>query len=899
MLIKNLNENVRYRLAISWSLLLCTALSFTLMASPVRASVPSPDQADEGSTFVGAGDIADCSVAPNPPKSTDTANLINDVLTNDISATVFTLGDNAYATGTSEEYNGCYHPTWGQFKSQTKPVPGNHEYYTTGAAGYYGYFGDAASPQETGCVSDCLGYYSYEVGAWHIVALNSEITHTAESQQITWLRNDLEAHKATACTLAYWHKPLFTSGLHQTDSDLSSHKAFWDVLYQYGVDVVLNGHDHEYERFAPQNPDGQADSAGIREFVVGTGGAALREFGTTQPNSEVRDNTAHGVLKLQLMATSYTWDFVPVAGQTFTDTGTTNCVERAPTPAETFFVGAGDIANCSGVSGTDGVTATAALIKEISGTVFALGDNAYNSGTTEEFADCYGPTWGQFKDRTKPVPGNHDYLTAGAAGYYGYFGSAASPQDTNCTSNCKGYYSYDLDGWHIVALNSEIDHSAASEQITWLKSDLAANQKVCTLAYWHRPLFTSGLHQIDGDRQDHKTFWDVLYQYGADVVLNGHDHEYERFAPQDPDGHLDNVTGIREFVVGTGGTELREFGTTQANSVVRDNTSHGVLKLQLKATSFTWEFVPVAGKSFTDSGTANCVETPAQPAPTLVGAGDIANCNTVEDSATGDLIRAMPDATVFALGDNAYASGTPEDYNNCYDPTWGTFKDRTKPVPGNHDYLTAGAAGYYGYFGAIATPQEPDCRSGCKGYYSYDLGGWHIIALNSEIDHSATSDQIAWLKSDLAANQKVCTMAYWHKPLFTSGLHQTDAERLSHKTFWDALYQYGADVVLNGHDHEYERFAPQNPSGQADILGIREFVVGMGGTGLREFGVTQLNSEVRNSTTHGVLKMRLKPTGYTWEFVPIAGKTFTDTGSGTCVGAVVFNNFVFLPLMLK
>ncbi len=237
-------------------------------------------------------------------------------------------------------------------------------------------------------------------------------------------------------------------------------------------------------------------------------------------------------------------------------------------------------------------------------------------------------------------------------------------------------------------------------------------------------------------------------------------------------------------------------------------------------------------------------------APVLVGAGDIANCNRTQDESTAQLLDGIA-GTVVTLGDNAYPDGTLAQFNDCYAPTWGRHKDRTRPAPGNHDYHTTGAAGYYTYFGPAASPLDTNCTSNCKGYYSYDLGAWHIIALNSEIAHDANSAQVEWLRADLAAHQSVCTLAYWHKPRFSSGRHGNNA---SVQPFWQALYDYGADVVLNGHDHTYERFALQNPSGGADpTRGIREFVVGTGGAGLYSFPTIQANSEVRNNTTWGVL----------------------------------------------
>jgi hypothetical protein len=237
------------------------------------------------------------------------------------------------------------------------------------------------------------------------------------------------------------------------------------------------------------------------------------------------------------------------------------------------------------------------LLDNIPGTVYTLGDNAYGSGTTTEFNTYYGPTWGRHKARTKPSAGNHDYSTAGATGYFGYFGAAAGDP-------AKGYYTYDLGNWHIVVINSNIARSAGSAQEQWLRADLAASTKPCTLAYWHHPRFTSGASH--GPDTSMGPVWQALYDYNADVVLSGHNHQYERFAPQNPSGRLDTARGIREFVAGMGGADHYNFGTIQANSEIRNGDTFGVLKLTLHSNSYDWQFVPEAGKTFTDSGTGTC-----------------------------------------------------------------------------------------------------------------------------------------------------------------------------------------------------------------------------------------------------------------------------------------------------
>jgi hypothetical protein len=254
-------------------------------------------------------------------------------------------------------------------------------------------------------------------------------------------------------------------------------------------------------------------------------------------------------------------------------------------------IAAGDIAECG-----DKAEAMARLLDNLPGTVITLGDNAYPGGAPRDFASCYAPTWGRQKARTHPVLGNHEYGTAGAGGYFGYFGAAAGPAG-------KGYYSYDLGAWHLVALNSEIAVLAGSPQEQWLHADLTAHPTACTLAYWHQPRFSSGPH---GSNPVYQSLWQALYDYGADVVLNGHDHDYERFAPQTPAGASDPPHGLREFVVGTGGAGLYPFLTVAPNSQVRNDTTWGVLKLTLHARSYDWQFIPIAGQTFADSDTGGC-----------------------------------------------------------------------------------------------------------------------------------------------------------------------------------------------------------------------------------------------------------------------------------------------------
>ena len=217
-----------------------------------------------------------------------------------------------------------------------------------------------------------------------------------------------------------------------------------------------------------------------------------------------------------------------------------------------------------------------------------------------------------------------------------------------------------------------------------------------------------------------------------------------------------------------------------------------------------------AESASSDRGASLEATPPGSPA-VLIAAGDIADCTSTGDEATAAILDTLR-GTVVVLGDNAYPSGTDANYANCYDPTWGRHKARTRPTPGNHEYRTAGAGGYFRYFGAAAGDPE-------KGYYSYTLGDWHIVVLNTnsncaDIRCGTGSAQLGWLRDDLAANPAKCTLAYWHHPRFNSGSHHGNNGNIG--PFWRVLYEHGVDVVLNGHEHLYERFAPQSPDAQAD-----------------------------------------------------------------------------------
>ena len=252
------------------------------------------------------------------------------------------------------------------------------------------------------------------------------------------------------------------------------------------------------------------------------------------------------------------------------------------------------------------------------------------------------------------------------------------------------------------------------------------------------------------------------------------------------------------------------------------------------------------------------------------------NGSACMQAATSDLVVGKRYAAVLVLGDIQYEDGEEEAFLRSYDPTWGRVKTVTHPVPGNHEYHTSGATGYFRYFGAAAG--DP-----AKGYYSFDVGDWHVIALNSNCSHvggcRTGSPQERWLRRDLAANPATCTLAFWHHPRFSSGWHGGSS---AYEAFWRDLFEADADVVLVGHDHDYERFAPIGATGEIDLeRGIREFVVGTGGRGLRGFSHPQPNSEVHDDSTFGILELTLGRGAYAWRFRPAVG-SFTDGGSSRC-----------------
>jgi chitodextrinase len=330
------------------------------------------------------------------------------------------------------------------------------------------------------------------------------------------------------------------------------------------------------------------DRVGVTGYRVyrGTGTSSMTRIATTSASARTYTNTA------LTNGTTYSY-FVTAFDNAGNESGPSSTVTATPSPplgGDPRITAAGDIAD----SGT-GDTTTAALIGSLAPTrALTLGDNAYPDGTSSDYSSYYNPTWGGFRTKTSPAPGNHDYHTAGAAGYFGYFGALAPAP----------YYSFNLGAWHLISLNSEISMAAGSAQETWLKNDLAASNAPCTLAYWHKPRWTSG--STHANTTATQPLVQDLYNAGADVLLAGHNHQYERFAPQNPASQADSQFGLREFVVGTGGAPRYSFSTAQPNSQVRNNSTWGVLQMTLHSGSYDWSFKPSQASSFADGGTAAC-----------------------------------------------------------------------------------------------------------------------------------------------------------------------------------------------------------------------------------------------------------------------------------------------------
>jgi len=1154
-------------------------------AGPTFSSSPTPpppppytaDVTSGPALLVGAGDIARCD------RTNDEATGL--LLDNYPSATVFTAGDNTNGNASLTDFNNCYGPSWGRNKARTRPAVGNNDYKQTNAAGFNQYFGAAGG---------ALGnyYYSYDLGAWHIMVLNDQIAMTVGSPQELWLRNEL-ALNTKKCTLAYWHRPRFSS---TGTNNLAAVRPLWDALYAYNADVVVNAHLGVYERFAPQSPTAVAAPLGIREFIVGTGGVNLQTPGAARPNSQVRDGTTYGVLLFTLDTASYAWQFVPIAGSTFTDAGSTACHTRIAVASVVVSPGAAAIlpngtvqltatpqdaagnpltgrtvtwatsnaaiatvdtnglvtgkaaggpvtitATSEGKSGTSAITVNPAPVatvdvtpspasvavgatvqltatpkdangntltgrivtwwtsdaslatvdstglvtgKGVGGPVTITAISEGKSGTsavtvtpppvatvdvTPSPASVVVGTTVQLTATPKDGNGNpltgrtvtwatsdanlatvdaNGLVTGNAAGgpvtitatSEGKSGSSAvtvnavpvatvdvspasgtiqvgatiqltaTPKDANgnpltgravtwSTSNAA-LATVDANGLVTgaaaggpVTLTATIEGKTGTAAITVIPVPVASvgvTPATATIGVNATLQLTATPKDANGNPLTGRSVaWatsdaSIATVDGTGLVTgkveggpvtitatsegkNGTSAitvsatvipvasvSVTPPAPSIPVGGNVQLTATPKDASGnplSGRTITWQSGALGIATVDGSGLVHGVAAgsatvtatsegksgsatvsvtpppvasvtvtpssptipangtVQLTATPKDANGNPLSGRTVTWTtsapsiaavngsgfvvglatgnatitatsegivGTSAITVQPGSGPAVLVGAGDIADCSRVSQEGTARLLDGIA-GTVATFGDGAYPDGSLTDYMNCFDPSWGRHKARTRPSTGNHEYnhgQAAGAPGYYAYWGAAAGD------SGI-GYYSYNLGAWHIVVINSSLDMSAGSTQEQWLRADLAAHPATCTLAYWHHPRFSSG---GNGSTVATQPIWQALYDFGADVVANGHDHDYERFAPQTPTGALDnVNGIREFVVGTGGNSLYSFDIPPIaNSETRSNVNYGVIKFTLWPTSYDWDFIPVAGGTFSDHGTASC-----------------
>ncbi|MFJ8041350.1 discoidin domain-containing protein [Kitasatospora sp. NPDC096147] len=362
-----------------------------------------------------------------------------------------------------------------------------------------------------------------------------------------------------------------------------------------------------------------------------------------------------------------------------------------------------------------------------------------------------------------------------------------------------------------------------------------------------------------------KLSWESAYAKAYRLEVSADGTTWTKLASETAgNGGTDDWTGLSGK-----GRYVRMYGTARGTSY-----GYSLFEMEVYGT-------PDGGTTPTPTPTPTPSPSPSTSQPagafTVVAAGDIAAQCTASDSScahpkTAKLAQQINPKFYITMGDNQYDDARLQDFKNYYDKTWGAFKSKTRPVPGNHEtYDPAGSlSGYKSYFGSIAYPQG-------KSYYSYDEGNWHFLALDSNaFDQSA---QIDWLKADLAANSKKCIAAYFHHPLYSSGGHGNDPVS---KPVWKILYGAKADVILNGHDHHYERFAPQDPEGKAVADGIVEIVGGMGGAEPYPIEQIQPNSEKRISGDYGVLKMDFTDSGYSWTYVGTDNKVKDTSPKYSC-----------------
>ena len=859
---------------------------------------------------------------------------------------VAALGDNVYQYGNDVEFATCYEPTWGRHKARTKPAPGNHEYDgVPGAAGYYRYFGEAAGDPAKGYYSYHHGEWLVLVLNSASGSANRSAT-SAQVQWLRAILAATDRECAVANmhhpqftstdgrysgqwnVIDLWNA-LYDGGV---DVVLASHDHMYerfkpmrpdgtlDPLFGIRQFTVGTGGADLYNLAAPHpNSDGRTNqSNGVLKLSL-TGGSYTWEFVPVVPGAFTDRGTGscHGrpgsnvapvanaggpyagdqSVQLNGSASSdpdgnvpltYAWNFGDgstgtgaTPTKTYANAGTytatltvTDALGLASAPASATVT----IANVAPIvnAGADG-DVVAGQPFALSGTIVdPAGDADAPYSWTIEWGDGQS-TSGQAMSASATISASHAYAAAGqftarltVADKDGGAGSdevvvtvgasnvapvarPGGPYAADQTVTFDGSASSDEDGdlpltyaWSFGdgasgtgATPSHTYAAAGSYAVTLVVTDAAglSSAPVATTATIANvaPTVSAGA--------------DLSAGRGVAVTLAG--------SFTDP-GAAADAPYAWTIAWGDGTTNSGTASQPGAVSASHAYASAGTFTARLTITD-------------RDGGSAFDEATATITGLTLVGAGNIASCTSTNDDRTATLLDAIA-GTVVALGDNTL-DGTTTSFTNCYGPTWGRHKARTRPAPGDEEYKPSGASPYFGYFGASA-------GAAGKGYYSYDMGSWHIVVLNSGIAMENNSAQTKWLKADLAANTKACILAYWHQPRFSSHA----AVRSDVKPLWDALYAAGADVVLNAHHRSYERFAPQTPGGALDNAnGIRQFVVGTGGQGTLAFGTPRANSQARSPLgTYGVLKLDLDANGYSWQFVPVAGQTYTDSGTGSC-----------------
>ena len=751
------------------------------------------------------------------------------------------------------------------------------------------------------------------------------------------------------------------------------------------MELVVSAENVVYERFAPQDASSTADAAyGVRQFIVGTGGAAHTPFGTILPNSEAQSTGTYGVLKLTLNAGGYDWQFVPVAGKTFTDTGSGAChgppgeppppddpppVAQAGGPytstngtGQVAFDGSassdpqGDLPLTYAWSFGDGgagtgatpthtyaangtytvslvvtdakgnASAPASTTATVSGIVSAptTGDLTVTATTTGSNPDPDGYAATVYDEAgTTVVAGPKAVAVSGSASFPGLSAGTYTVKLTGLAANCSTGLTNDATSAAVPAggaataaftVTCTATTGGLTVSATTSGSDPDPNGYTATVdagtpGAVTQPVtgstpatftgLSAGTHTVTlGDVAANCATSAPGNQLSVNVLAGGTTTAAFAVTCQaivtkgsitvttsttgsslDPDGYTATVDA------GTAQAVSQPVGINGSVSFTDVSAATHTVSLTGIATNCTTSNNPrtvsvTAGSATSAAFAVTCTTPPSGTAYVLIGAGDIAACGTAQQQraqATATLIDGFPDATVFTAGDNAYPNGSAVDYRNCYEPTWGRHKSRTWATLGNKEYETGTADASFDYFGARAGPRG-------KGYYSFDLGDWHVIVLNDNIAFSRGSVQDVWLQNDLATSSKRCTIAIWHQP-HTWSQGTTGGRSGPRKVFWERLYAAGAEIALNGHRHFYERFAPMTPEQvRDDAKGVRQFIVGTGGEEVwPPMTQTAANSEVLSpGGVVGVLKLTLRADRYDWQFLPIAGQTFTDAGTGTC-----------------